>query len=471
MKFLFTTQASNDLGLLIRSLPIASELKKRGHEVVFCNPAKTPRLAIAEAGFENLIPRHPAYYLNHLLVTNEPDLQSVVRLIFSKRIRKEFGGVFGFLYQLDQTRPQLGSATNEIYSVDHLAALSGMLSENFVRSECAALIQLMTEFEADVVIDALHPVACMAARILRKPLVTFIQADMHPDSKGFIWWKEPLPNLPTPTPILNKILAEYGLSPIRKTEDLLVGDLTLVLGMPETDPLPPETEATYIGAILWQKAGIEPPEWLSRLDRAKPVVWVYSGNPRYLPIITPIDSSIVIRSCIAALAREDVQVILTTGYHNLPREFHSLPLNFRHQPFVPGLMVAQRSDLMIHHGGYGSCQTGLYTGTPAVIIPTYSERESNARRVKAVSAGEFIAPRTDPSGRKKYIDSHELREMVMHVLSTPAYAGNAKRISEKLQSFGGISWTVGKIEEFCRSWQGCPSAEPLPYRTEARLPP
>ncbi len=60
MKFLFTTQASNDLGLLTRSLPIAHELKQHGHQVAFCNPALTPRKLIAEAGFENLLPKHPA---------------------------------------------------------------------------------------------------------------------------------------------------------------------------------------------------------------------------------------------------------------------------------------------------------------------------------------------------------------------------------------------------------------------------
>ena len=454
MKFLFTSQASNDLGLLTRSLPIASELKKRGHEAVFCNPARTPRMVIAEAGFENLVPRHPAYYLNHLLIASEPDWQSFVRLVFSKRVRKDFGGWLAFLQELARTRPQMGSATAEIWSADHLAALSGMLSENFVRTECAALMQLMEAHEIDVVVDALHPAACMAARILRKPLVAILQADMHPAAKGFIWWKEPPPNLPTPIPVLNKILAEHGHASIRKTEELLSGDLTLVLGMPETDPLPPDAEAVYIGAVLWQKADAELPEWLSRLDRAKPVIWVYSGNPRYLPVATPVDSSVVIRSCIAALADEDIQVVLTTGHHNLPREFHPLPANFLHQPFAPGLTMARRSDLLIHHGGYGSCQTGLYTGTPAVIIPTYSERESNARRVQAVGAGELILPETDSSGRRKFVDPDVLKATVRRVLSTPAYAENARRIGETMQTFGGTVRAVNIIEEFCRDRRG-----------------
>lgn len=120
-------------------------------------------------------------------------------------------------------------------------------------------------------------------------------------------------------------------------------------------------------------------------------------------------------------------------------------------PYVPGLIMARRSSLMIHHGGYGSCQTGLYTGTPAVIIPTYSERESNARRVHAVGAGEFLVPSTDASGRKKYISPNLLNALVKKVLSTASYSDNAKRISGVLQVFGGASCAVQLIEEFCHA--------------------
>ena len=58
-KFLFTTLCSNDLGLLTRSLPIARELRDRGHEVRFCNPAVAPRKLIAAAGFENIPSKWP----------------------------------------------------------------------------------------------------------------------------------------------------------------------------------------------------------------------------------------------------------------------------------------------------------------------------------------------------------------------------------------------------------------------------
>jgi UDP:flavonoid glycosyltransferase YjiC (YdhE family) len=54
-KFLFTTIPSDDLGLLTRSLPVASELAKRGYKVAFCSPGPAPSKLIAEAGFYNLL--------------------------------------------------------------------------------------------------------------------------------------------------------------------------------------------------------------------------------------------------------------------------------------------------------------------------------------------------------------------------------------------------------------------------------
>jgi UDP:flavonoid glycosyltransferase YjiC (YdhE family) len=150
------------------------------------------------------------------------------------------------------------------------------------------------------------------------------------------------------------------------------------------------------------------------------------------------------------LAAEDVQVILTTGHHRLPRSLSSLPRNFRYVPFVPGLAMAERSDLLIHHGGYGSCQTGLYTGTPALIIPTYSERESNARRVATLGAGDFVVPERDHRGRRKNLLVHEVRTKVRRILSESAFRDKAKDISRRMRTYGGAPYAARLIEEFVK---------------------
>jgi len=353
----------------------------------------------------------------------------------SAQVKRDFGGAFTFVSRFLRAAPiRMARITPDIWDIDHFWAMLGMLNENYIRANCDALLALMQDF--DVVVDSWNPFACIAARALRKPLVTIIQADLHPASRGFIWWKERPADRPTPVPVVNTVLANYRLPAIHTTAELSVGDLTLVVGTPETDPLPDAGQVTYIGPLLWQKPDARLPEWIDALSADKPVIWMYVGNPRYMPIRTWADSDITLRACVEALADEEAQVVLTTGHHALPKALLPLPAHFRYAPYVPGLAMARRSDLLIHHGGYGSCQIGLYTGTPAVIIPTYSERESNARRVAAVGAGDFVLPVTDAMGKRR-VRAGDVRAAVRRVLSTPSFAANAKRVSAMMQTYGG----------------------------------
>ena len=102
---------------------------------------------------------------------------------------------------------------------------------------------------------------------------------------------------------------------------------------------------------------------------------------------------------------------------------------------------------MIHHGGHGASLTGPYTSTPAVIIPTFSERESNARRVVGLGAAEFIVPTEDAEG-EKHVSAEEVWAMVREVLSNPSYAENARRLGGKMRAYGGAPEAARLIEGF-----------------------
>ena len=447
--FLFTTLPTNDLGLLTRSLPIARELAEQGHTILFCSPAYAPSRLIAEAGFDNLVPRHPIYDL----MRGDQSLQGLVRFITSGQWRQRSDNLFRFLRQLIPALP-IKSAPNtlEVWNMDHAGALMGLLNEGFVRASCSALQATMVDCGADVVVDFWNPLAVIAARAQNLPVITVIQADAHPASQGFIWWKTLPAHLPTPVPVVNKVLAEHGLPPVNTLSELCVGDLTLVVGMPQTDPLPATADVTYIGPILWQKPGATLPDRIERLGREKPLIWVYSGNPRYATKSETLDSMVVVHACIAALANEDIHVVLTTGHHPLPKEVLPLPANFHHEPYVPGLAMAERSDVLIHHGGYGSCQTGLFMGKPAVIIPTYAERESNARRMVALGAAALVAVEHDRG--KKRVSVESLRATVRRVLTDSSFASNAAHAGSQLRAYGGAAQAARLIERFSetRRW-------------------
>jgi UDP:flavonoid glycosyltransferase YjiC (YdhE family) len=435
-KFLFTTLFSNDLGLLTRSLPIARELRDRGHQVVFYNPAKAPRKLISDAGFNNIPSKWPLLYLTG----GDTSLTRYLRLLVSRHAIRDLGIMGAMLKHMKQFE------TPDIWNIDQFMNIL-MANETYIRVEVQDLIDVINKHRPDVVVDFWNVSACIAARATRKRLITVIQADMHPQSKGFMWWREAPADVPSPTSIINKILAELRLKPVGKTAELLVGDKTLVVGMPETDPLLETADVTYIGAVLWQKSDARLPDWAAELDVTKPLIWIYSGNPQYIPRSPSVfDSSAVICACIEAFKDRDVQVVLSSGHQPLPKDVLPLPSNFRYVSFLPGLTMAERSDLLIHHGGYGSCQTGLFTGTPALIIPTFSERESNARRVAAAGAGHFVLPTTDASGSKR-VDADEVREKASRILSDSSYKENARRVSEKLRGYDGVRYAARLIEE------------------------
>lgn len=445
-RYLFTTLPSNDLGLLTQSLPIASQLRDRGDQIAFCSPAKAPAKLISDAGFENLLPIDPLYYL----ISGDIGFGRLGRLLLSRHLIRNLGILISFTQHMSK------HSTAEIWNIDHFMSIFGMWNEDFIRFNVDALVTLIGDYAPDAIVDFLNPFACIAARVSHKPLISVIQADMHPQSQGLIWWKKPPHELPpSPVPATNRALAGYNLAPIEKMGDLVIGDMTLVPGIPETDPLPETADVTYIGPVLWQDRQAPLPDWIHALGKAEPVIWLYPGNVQYVKGSRTFgDSAVVLEACIEALGNQAVQVVLTTGHHELPDRFVPLPDNFRHELYLPGLAMAERSDLLIHHGGYGSCQTGLYTGTPALIIPTYSERESNARRVAAVGAGDYVVPSSDPAGKKKWISAQEVRAKVFDILADDSFAANTKKLSQRMRSYGGSCEAAGMIARFISSLRG-----------------
>ena len=87
-----------------------------------------------------------------------------------------------------------------------------------------------------------------------------------------------------------------------------------------------------------------------------------------------------------------------------------------------------------------------------MIIPTFSERESNARKVARVGAGEVVLPKIGPDG-KRMVDLGELRGAIERVLSDASYLEKAQTQSEALAPFGGPEKAVGVIEDFVRKYE------------------
>ena len=406
-RFLFTMLPFNDLGLPTRMLPIARALADRGHDVALFNPAPAPAKLIADAGLTNLrMPACPA-------PLPEADLGQVC----------------------------------SAWDLDHLLG-AFYTTEEFVRGMTPVYLAVIRDYNPDIVVDSFDLLACLAARILRLPLASVLQSNFHPASHGFLWWQSERPaGLPNAVALVNKLAAENGLPLQSRCVDLLAGDLSLIVGTPETDPLPEDAHVHYIGPVVWQRGDAVLPDWVTALPHDQPLIWLYPGNPRYFDVPTPGDSIVVTRAAIAAFADEPVQVVLTTGFQDLPAELGTLPPNFHHAAYVPGLAMAERCELLVHHGGYSSVMTGLMAGKPAVMIPTITERESNARRLASLGAGEVVLPVNRADGEKE-VDVEDFRSRVQKVLREPGYRRSAQRIAESMKKYGGVSEAADRLERF-----------------------
>jgi UDP:flavonoid glycosyltransferase YjiC (YdhE family) len=428
--FLLSTLPTDDLGLVVRALPIAQELQRLGHRAVLSSPAPVPRRVIAEAGFENVLPAHPVFDL----LSHGQGPRALHRYLRSGvwRARGLVPSVVALVRALPLRR---APRTDVLWSMDHACATMGFQDAGFVRAGVRAHLDLLDALRPDVVLDLWNPFVAIAARAASIPVVSVIQADAHPRARGFLWWRTPSAAPPSCAPTVNRVLRELRLRPIDRLESLAVGDRTLVVGTPEVDSIVDDAGVTYVGALLWERAGATLPAEIEALGRARSLVWVYSGNPHYGHSGGTLDSAVVLEAAVAALRDEPVDVVLTTGHHALPPTLGPLPPRFRHFPFVPGLQMAARCDLLVHHGGYGSCQAGLLAGKPAVVLPTFSERESNARRLAAAGAGEVVPVASN--GRRKSVDVAAVKAAIRRVLSDPRYAERARAVGASLRALGG----------------------------------
>lgn len=170
------------------------------------------------------------------------------------------------------------------------------------------------------------------------------------------------------------------------------------------------------------------------------------------------DSAIVLDACIQALADLDADVVVGAGNQELPSP---LPANFMPLDHAPGQVLARRADAMVHHGGHGSTLTALAAGTPALIIPTYSERESNARRAAALGAATYLVPETEDGdaqhepglamvptmgGAGRRLEPKLVADAIRTLLEDPRYSDSAQTAAHQLAGLPGAASAAGAIE-------------------------
>jgi UDP:flavonoid glycosyltransferase YjiC (YdhE family) len=181
---------------------------------------------------------------------------------------------------------------------------------------------------------------------------------------------------------LNRLRRRHGLAAIGSLPQLLCfGDLTL---HPDPPALVPTSGAPahhlHLGPVLWSPQ-VERPDWWSRLDPARPTVYVTlgsSGRAERLPLVV---------DAIAALGAQ--VLVATAGRAQVPAR-----PNVFVAPFLAGDQACQRADVVVSNGGSSTSYQALAAGRPVVGLASNLDQHLSMQAIVRAGAGVVLRAST-----------------------------------------------------------------------------
>lgn len=315
--------------------------------------------------------------------------------------------------------PQTGKPQRYWWTLDQLLADFGWADREFVERRFRAYRDAILSVRPDVLVVDFNTSAMLVARALKIPTVAIVQSCFHPARTRpyIVWWKNPPTELPTVTPILNEILTQHNATPVTRAEELQVGDITVIPSFQEFDPLSVTDENThYVGPIVGGDIGLPS----SRVEKsAEKVIVVYPGRPRDMGGES---GALIMRTVVPVLERLGIPAIISHGAFDYP-DFVAPRGRVTFVPWISMEEISSRCQLMIHHGGHGSCLNAVVNGMPSLVIPTFAEREYNARNLEALGCAISLPPE---------VLSEDSIEQSLGLLRTPKYSEQARFWKEEL---------------------------------------
>lgn len=203
----------------------------------------------------------------------------------------------------------------------------------------------------------------------------------------------------------NTIRASVGLPPVRQSAINSALSPYLILcptcdgfEYPRTD-WPPHTH--LIGPAPWGKAdnAADAFSWIMEQPRDRQLIYVTLGTVQVFRSLEFF--SIVIE----ALKDVRCRAVLSVGRSVDPGSFNGAPAHFRFEQFVPHDLILPRADAVIHHGGQGIAQDCIYHGIPSVVVPISQDLFEVARRCDVAGVSVRIPyKKLTVSGLKQAVD-------------------------------------------------------------------
>lgn len=315
---------------------------------------------------------------------------------------------------------------------DHHAAMVGYLDQNMLEHNISLFLEVMEKYNIDLCISDLCVEANIACKILAIPYISVTQGCYHPNARGnrVRWWESKKKNTPKVYPLINELLNKYGIPSINSIVDLFVGEITIIPNYQSFDALANTQGIIFTGPIFLDHVTNFDNELDSQINS-------FSGDYKRIFSVYPgrlVDSSgycgkKIVETFLECMDKfTDIGFIFFSGGMWTKDDLNKkqLPNNIKIiSSYVPPYIPNSYGDILINHGGHGSCMMALKYGKPSLIIPTHSEREYNARAMERLEVSRMLAINN--------LTPKSLQENLQELLCNKSYRANSLAWKNKIE--------------------------------------
>ncbi len=304
------------------------------------------------------------------------------------------------------------TSRKSVNSFDDVLHLTGNTDYKYLKKSVLDIRKAITDFGPDVIYSEFNISAILAGKIEKKKI--FISASI-PTQYAYA-------NTPRYADGLNKLLKEYGISPVKSCLELFSwADIKFV---PSCYELEPFQDKNVVFCGTWKR--ISP-----AISEKRNKILVYMGNGT-------ISQKKMVKEISAAFKNSSFFVYIAG--RGLKKQCFD---NIRTAPYFDFQKLLPQSVLYINHGGQNSVIDGLIYGVPQLICAgKVFERKYNAQSIVKTGAGLEI-PYKDFAG-------HNIKAAAGKIISAGKYQENALKTGRILLSLGGTDNIINSLQNMVK---------------------
>lgn len=237
----------------------------------------------------------------------------------------------------------------------------------------------------------------------------------------------------------NTIARKHGIEPIHSTLDMFMGDITIITEAPEIlgitredlEGWVPKKPALFHDSPRLRYAGPMFAKLFGEVSEELQIFLQAGGPTIYIALTSTRED--YLRGLVTTLIDLDMKLVVVNTVHKLGLEHERLFT----ADYLPSHLVMPLVDLAVIHGGQGSVQTAVASGTPVIGFPLQTEQMFNLELIQSHGAGINLPLQC-------LSQPERVREAVFTVLGDTSYTKNMEALQALQYKYDG-SGEVARI--------------------------